>query len=187
MTGEEPLDPQATAAPRRRPAAAGRQDWSSWPHYDAAAEGFRGYWYPVTWSSHITGDPRPYTICGEKIVLIRDGGTAYALHDRCPHRGVPLSQGDQQFPGTISCPYHGWTYDLPTGRLAAVITDGPDSRICGKVMPSRPDLPGGRTAGHGLGVRPGGRGGPAPDRRAASRGTGRQRLRDGRPDRQAAR
>jgi phenylpropionate dioxygenase-like ring-hydroxylating dioxygenase large terminal subunit len=111
----------------------GRQDWSTWPHYDAAGTGFRGYWYPVTWSSHITGTPSAYTLCGEKIALIRDGGRVYALHDRCPHRGVPLSQGSQQFPGTLSCPYHGWTYDLTDGRLCAVITDGPQSPIRGKV------------------------------------------------------
>jgi phenylpropionate dioxygenase-like ring-hydroxylating dioxygenase large terminal subunit len=111
----------------------GRQDWSTWPHYDAAGTGFRGYWYPVTWSSHITGTPSAYTLCGEKIALIRDSGQVYALHDRCPHRGVPLSQGNQQFPGTLSCPYHGWTYDLTDGRLCAVITDGPQSPIRGKV------------------------------------------------------
>jgi phenylpropionate dioxygenase-like ring-hydroxylating dioxygenase large terminal subunit len=120
-----------------RPREPGRQDWSSWPLYDGAAEGFRGYWYPVTWSSKVTGGPRAFTICGEKIVLIRDGGTAYALHDRCPHRGVPLSLGNQQFPGTLSCPYHGWTYRLTDGSLCAVITDGPDSPIRGKVTVAR--------------------------------------------------
>ncbi|WP_216215379.1 aromatic ring-hydroxylating dioxygenase subunit alpha [Amycolatopsis aidingensis] len=118
---------------RWRPRAAGRQDWASWPHYDAAGSGFPGYWYPVTWGSHVDGTPRAFTICGERLVLLRDGGTVYALHDRCPHRGVPLSEGDQQFPGTISCPYHGWTYRLTDGKLCAVITDGPDSPICGKV------------------------------------------------------
>jgi phenylpropionate dioxygenase-like ring-hydroxylating dioxygenase large terminal subunit len=131
----------AAAAPRRRPRRAGklpgRQDWSSWPHYQAAAAGFRGYWYPVCYSSQLTGKPKQITLLGEKIVLIRDGvknrGTAYALKDRCPHRGVPLSEGNQQFPGTISCPYHGWTFDLATGELKAVITDGPESPICGKV------------------------------------------------------
>jgi len=111
----------------------GRQDWATWPQYDAAVSGFRGYWYPVTWSTHVTSKPSAFTICGEKIALVRDNGTAYALHDRCPHRGVPLSLGNQQFPGTLSCPYHGWTYNLSDGKLCAVITDGPESPICGKL------------------------------------------------------
>lgn len=117
-------------SPRKLP---GRQDWSTWPHYQAAAAGFRGYWYPVCYSSQLTGKPKQITLLGEKIVMIRDGGVAYALKDRCPHRGVPLSEGTQQFPGTISCPYHGWTFDLTTGVLKAAITDGPQSPICGKV------------------------------------------------------
>ncbi|MFC8358703.1 Rieske 2Fe-2S domain-containing protein [Streptomyces griseorubiginosus] len=138
-TSEQPLAARKAAAkePAKAPRASadkiGRQDWSSWPHYDKAASGFRGYWYPVTWASHITGDPKPFTLCGEKITLIRDNGTVYALHDRCPHRGVPLSEGNQQFPGTVSCPYHGWTFDLPTGNLSAVITDGPGCRLTGKL------------------------------------------------------
>jgi phenylpropionate dioxygenase-like ring-hydroxylating dioxygenase large terminal subunit len=55
-----------------------------------------------------------------------------ALNDRCPHRGVPLSMGKEEFPGTVSCPYHGWTFSLTDGELVAVITDGPDSPMCGK-------------------------------------------------------
>jgi phenylpropionate dioxygenase-like ring-hydroxylating dioxygenase large terminal subunit len=124
--------------PRRRPSRLGklpgRQDWSTWPNYQAAAAGFRGYWYPVCYSSHLTGKPKGITLLGERIMLIRDRGTAYALKDRCPHRGVPLHEGNQQFPGTISCPYHGWTFDLATGELRAALTDGPDSPICGKVV-----------------------------------------------------
>lgn len=111
----------------------GRQDWSTWPLYESAAEGFRGYWYPVTWASHITSRPRAFTICGVKIAFIRDNGQVHALHDRCPHRGVPLSLGNQQFPRTLSCVYHGWTFDLESGKLVAAITDGPQSPICGKV------------------------------------------------------
>lgn len=133
MTDEGSLKPGKSGPGRRKPELPGRQDWSNWPHYESAVEGFRGYWYPVTWSSHVTNDPLAFTICGEKIALIRDREVAYALQDRCPHRGVPLSEGNQQFPGTVSCPYHGWTFDLTNGKLCAVITDGPDSRICGKV------------------------------------------------------
>ena len=70
--------------------------------------------------------------------------------DRCPHRGVPLSLGKEEFPGTLTCAYHGWTYRLSDGELVAVITDGPDSPICGKVRV--PPLPGRRASRPGLGL-----------------------------------
>jgi phenylpropionate dioxygenase-like ring-hydroxylating dioxygenase large terminal subunit len=103
-----------------------------WPRYDAAALGFRNYWYPVLLSRQVGRKPRAIRLCGEKIVLVRDAGRIYGLHDRCPHRGVPLSCGRREFPGMLTCAYHGWTYDLATGRLEVVLTDGPDSPICGK-------------------------------------------------------
>ena len=112
----------------------GRQDWSSWPSYDSAVLGFRNFWYSVAWASQVARAPLGVTVCGERVVLARGkDGRVRGLHDRCPHRGVPLSLGKQEFPGTVSCPYHGWTFDLEGGRLCAVITDGPDSPVCGKV------------------------------------------------------
>lgn len=113
--------------------AAGRVDWSSWPVYDAAADGLRNYWYPVEWSAEVGRHPVGVRVCAEDLVLQRDEhGTVHALHDRCPHRGVPLSLGKEEFPGTVTCAYHAWTFDLETGELVAVITDGPDSPMCGK-------------------------------------------------------
>ncbi len=121
----------------------GRQDWSTWPRYNAAVTGFRDYWYPVMWSRHVGSKPVPVTLTGERIMFIRDRGRVFALNNRCVHRGVPLSLGSgyfgestgsrQEFPGTITCGYHGWTYELKTGNLVAALTDGPDSPICGKV------------------------------------------------------
>jgi phenylpropionate dioxygenase-like ring-hydroxylating dioxygenase large terminal subunit len=121
----------------------GRRDWGTWPRYEAAVLGLRNYWYPATWSCRVRGKPVPITLLGERIVFIRDRGRVYALHDRCAHRGVPLSLGArtfgqqgcsrQEFAGTLSCGYHGWTYDLASGTLVAALTDGPDSPICGKV------------------------------------------------------
>ena len=58
----------------------------------AAASGFRNYWYPVLFGAAGTR-PLSVTLLGERIVLVRDAGRVYALHDRCPHRGVPLSAG----------------------------------------------------------------------------------------------
>jgi phenylpropionate dioxygenase-like ring-hydroxylating dioxygenase large terminal subunit len=117
----------------RRGRLPGRQDWSAWPVYEGAAKGFPGYWYPAAFSSHITGKPREVVLLGRRLMIIRDRGKVFALDNRCPHRGVPLSYGRQEFPGTISCAYHGWTFDLESGQLKAVITDGPSSPICGKV------------------------------------------------------
>jgi phenylpropionate dioxygenase-like ring-hydroxylating dioxygenase large terminal subunit len=98
----------------------------------AATLGFRNYWYPVLFAHQLGRKPRSGTICGERIVIARSRGRLYALRDRCPHRGVPLSAGRCVFPGMITCAYHGWTYDLATGDLVAALTDGPDSPICGK-------------------------------------------------------
>jgi phenylpropionate dioxygenase-like ring-hydroxylating dioxygenase large terminal subunit len=105
---------------------------SLFPRYSAAVLGFRNYWYPVLLARDLGRKPKAIKLCGEKIVLVRDQGRVYALHDRCPHRGVPLSAGRREFPGMLTCAYHGWTYDLATGRLEVVLTDGPDSPICGK-------------------------------------------------------
>ena len=69
----------------------GRRDWATWPKYEAAVLGFRDYWYPVTWSRKVTTRPTAVTVLGESIMLIREAGVVRALHDRCPHRGVPLS------------------------------------------------------------------------------------------------
>lgn len=107
--------------------------FAHYPRYRAAARGFRYYWYPVMYSRELTHKPVPFTLLGEKLVLIRDRGKARALHNRCLHRGIPLSEGRQYAPGTLSCPYHGWTYDVETGELVSVLTDRPDSPICGKV------------------------------------------------------
>jgi nitrite reductase (NADH) small subunit len=39
----------------------------------------------------------------------------FALDDRCPHKGGPLSEGIVH--GTaVTCPLHAWVFDLATGR-----------------------------------------------------------------------
>jgi phenylpropionate dioxygenase-like ring-hydroxylating dioxygenase large terminal subunit len=102
------------------------------PRYDAAVLGMAGYWYPVTWSASVRGRPLAHKLFGRDLLLMRSGTRVVAVEDRCPHRGVALSLGKQVFPGTVTCRYHGWTFDLTTGELRAALTDGPDSPICGK-------------------------------------------------------
>jgi nitrite reductase (NADH) small subunit len=42
-------------------------------------------------------------------------GTVFALRDRCPHKGGPLSQGIVHDRG-VTCPLHNWVISLETGE-----------------------------------------------------------------------
>lgn len=42
----------------------------------------------------------------------------FALFDRCPHRGGPLSEGIVQG-RAVACPLHGWVIGLENGRAEA--------------------------------------------------------------------
>jgi phenylpropionate dioxygenase-like ring-hydroxylating dioxygenase large terminal subunit len=109
-----------------------RRGATRYPRYDAAALGFEDYWYPILLSRQLReGTPRVLTLLGERIMFYRESGRAYALQDRCPHRGIHISKGRQEFPHTWTCPYHGWTFDLQTGKVVAALTDGPNSKVCG--------------------------------------------------------
>lgn len=64
---------------------------------------------------------------GRDIAIFRtlDDGV-FALHDKCPHKGGPLSQGivhDHK----VTCPLHGWNIGLDDGEAVA-----PDVGACGK-------------------------------------------------------
>ena len=100
--------------------------------YGAAELGFRHYWYPALLSRQLGEKPKSVTLLGEKLVFIRGNGRPYALFDRCAHRGMPLSEGRCWTEGTLTCPYHGWTYRLGDGELMAALTDGPESAVVGK-------------------------------------------------------
>ncbi len=53
------------------------------------------------------------------IAVFRDGqDQIFALHNRCPHRGGPLSEGIV-YGGRVSCPLHNWAIDLKTGQAVA--------------------------------------------------------------------
>ena len=39
----------------------------------------------------------------------------FALHDKCPHKGGPLSQGIV-FGKKVACPLHGWNIKLDNGN-----------------------------------------------------------------------
>lgn len=53
------------------------------------------------------------------IAVFRAGDDqVFAVRDRCPHRGGPLSQGIV-FGHSVACPLHGWVIDLACGEAQA--------------------------------------------------------------------
>lgn len=75
---------------------------------------------------------RRVEVAGRGLAIVRQGDAWYALRDVCPHQGARLSDGRvggtalARRPGdeivlgrvgeVLSCPWHGWEYDVRTGR-----------------------------------------------------------------------
>lgn len=94
------------------------------------ATGLREYWYPALLAKKV-GRRKPVglRLLEEDLVFFRDpNGRIVALKDLCSHRGAKLSMGVCHFPGTLTCPYHGWTFDAQ-GKVIAAFIEGPESRV----------------------------------------------------------
>ncbi len=56
---------------------------------------------------------------GVEIAVFRTSDDqVFAVEDRCPHKGGPLSQGIV-FGNKVACPLHNWSIDLAAGEAVA--------------------------------------------------------------------
>lgn len=55
------------------------------------------------------------TTSGEIAILRNESGTIFALDNRCPHKGGPLSEGYVSGE-TVYCPLHNWQIDMRCGE-----------------------------------------------------------------------
>ena len=68
------------------------------------------------------GSGQAFTIAGRRIALFNVDGKIHAMDDVCPHAGAPLSEG--RLNGcVITCPWHGWSFDVTTGRMPGMDQD----------------------------------------------------------------
>src|SRR5690349_20450440 len=63
--------------------------------------------------------------CGKQIAVFQPSeGQFYAIDNRCPHEGYPLSEGTLK-DGVLTCDWHNWKFDLNGG---ACLRGGEDVR-----------------------------------------------------------
>ncbi|MGH7966847.1 MAG: Rieske 2Fe-2S domain-containing protein, partial [Candidatus Binatia bacterium] len=105
-----------------------------WRPYLEAKLGFRNHWYPALFGHELEGDePKAVKLLGEPIILRRVDGRVYALEDRCAHRRVRFSAKIECYTkDTITCWYHGFTYNFTDGKLIEVLTE-PGCALVGKM------------------------------------------------------
>ena len=103
-----------------------------WRGYAEAKLGFRNHWYPTLTTAEVAeGKPVPFQLAGENLLLNRIDGRVYCIKDQCLHRGVPLSRKLECYSkDTVTCWYHGWTYQWADGQLCDILTD-PSSKMIG--------------------------------------------------------
>lgn len=100
--------------------------------YMEAEWGFINHWYPAAFSDELPeGEIKGIQIAGVPIVLRRAKGKVHALLDQCLHRGVrfsakPMCLNDE----TITCWYHGFTFNLEDGELSTIVA-APDDKLIG--------------------------------------------------------
>ena len=88
-------------------------------------------WVVGTLDEILPGQRKIVDVAGRTIGVFNVDGEFFALLNRCPHQGGPLCTGNTlgflrsagvgEFiysrPGeVVRCPWHGWEYDLETGR-----------------------------------------------------------------------
>lgn len=67
----------------------------------------------------VLGSRRVARAQGMDVAIFRnDRDQVFAVLDRCPHKGGPLSQGIV-FGTSVACPLHNWTIDLEGGCARA--------------------------------------------------------------------
>ena len=61
------------------------------------------------------GEGRVFEVDGTPVAVFNIDGTFHALDNTCLHHGGPLGEGICDAT-TVTCPWHGWQYDVTTGQ-----------------------------------------------------------------------
>ena len=57
------------------------------------------------------------TVDGRHVALFRLGDEFFAIDNLCLHKAGPLCEGQVDANDVVTCPWHGWSYEIRTGTL----------------------------------------------------------------------
>ncbi len=60
--------------------------------------------------------PQLIVVHGVSICLVKRENNLFAVENKCTHNGESLSKGSVNFLGEVVCPWHGYRFNLKTGR-----------------------------------------------------------------------
>jgi nitrite reductase/ring-hydroxylating ferredoxin subunit len=67
----------------------------------------------------MAGRPQLVVIGSVRICLVLHNDKLLAIEDKCSHNGESLSKGVVNYLGEVVCPWHGYRFNLKTGRESA--------------------------------------------------------------------
>ena len=86
------------------------------------------------------GQGRMVTVNGRHVALFRLGDEFHAIDNLCLHKAGPLCEGFIDGNDVVTCPWHGWSYEIKTGTLVQdprVGVSKHDVRVDGDVISVR--------------------------------------------------
>lgn len=66
----------------------------------------------------------PVALGGRRLAVFCADGRLFAVDNECRHNGNPIDDGFVD-DGCITCPWHGWRYDLATGEHLTLVGKEP--------------------------------------------------------------
>ena len=61
-------------------------------------------------------EPRLLLVGNKRLCLIRRKNLLHIVEEKCPHNGESLAKGKLNYLGEIICPWHGYRFNITTGR-----------------------------------------------------------------------
>ena len=78
------------------------------------------------------GERKCVTAQGRPLAVFNVGGELRAIENICPHAGMPLAEGEIEGK-VLTCPFHGFAFDIDTGKNVEFEDDEPVTRFPVKV------------------------------------------------------